>query len=354
METASNNVQACVASTRPARREWLQRVLGHDVAEPQPASADASFRSYWRVDVDGESLILMDAPPDREDIRPWLDVARRLAAAGLHAPAIRADDAEHGYVLMSDLGSQTLLPVLAADNVDDWYAQAMSAILRMQRDVDTSGLPAYDEQRLMVELELMPRWFLGEHLGFTPSCEQWDIVENAHRALINAALSQPKAFVHRDFHSRNLMITSARIGGTIADTVSLGIIDFQDAVRGPVTYDLVSLLRDCYVEWPVDRVYGWVETYRQRAVAAGLFDADSERFRRWFDLMGLQRHIKVLGIFCRLLYRDGKAGYLNDLPLVWRYTQSVGRRYPEIAPLVELIEAVLGDRDMTQPRAVMA
>ncbi|MEZ5464961.1 MAG: phosphotransferase [Lysobacteraceae bacterium] len=344
METASDNAQTRTASARPTRREWLQRALGHEVAEPLPASADASFRSYWRVNVDGESLVLMDAPPDREDIRPWLDVAKRLAAAGLHAPAIRADDAEHGYVLMSDLGSQTLLPAMDADNVDRWYGQAMEAILRMQRDVAVNDLPHYDEQRLMDELELMPRWFLGEHLGFTPSCEQWDIVENAHRALINAALSQPKAFVHRDFHSRNLMI----------DGGDLGIIDFQDAVRGPVTYDLVSLLRDCYIEWPEDRVYDWVDAYREQAISAGLFDADPERFRRWFDLMGLQRHIKVLGIFCRLWYRDGKAGYLNDLPLVWRYTRTVGRRYPEVASLIELIEDVLGDRDITQPRVAAA
>ena len=339
-----NNTPHSEATARPGRRDWLQATLGHPVDEPVAASADASFRSYWRLQVDGESLVLMDAPPDREDIRPWLDVAKRLAAAGLHAPDIRADDAVNGYVLMSDLGSQTLLPALNAASADGWYTQAMDAILAMQRGASTDGLPGYDEQRLMDELELMPRWFLGEHLGFTPSCEQWDIVENAHRALINAALAQPKAFVHRDFHSRNLMI----------DGDQLGIIDFQDAVRGPVTYDLVSLLRDCYVEWPADRVYDWVEKYRQRAVEAGLFDADVERFRRWFDLMGLQRHIKVLGIFCRLWYRDGKASYLNDLPLVWRYTCDIGRRYPEIAPLIELIEGVLGDRDITQPRASAA
>ena len=144
------------------------------------------------------------------------------------------------------------------------------------------------------------------------------------------------------------------IDGSITDDVRLGIIDFQDAVRGPVTYDLVSLLRDCYVEWPEDRVYDWVDSYREQAVVAGLFDADVGRFRRWFDLMGLQRHIKVLGIFCRLWYRDGKAGYLGDLPLVWRYTQTVGRRYPEIAPLIALIESVLGERDITQPRVVTA
>ena len=338
-----------MTTIRPSRRDWLEATLGHSVDEPVAASADASFRSYWRVPVDGESLVLMDAPPDREDIRSWLDVAKRLAAAGLRAPAIRADDAEHGYVLMSDLGSQTLLPALDAGNVDVWYAQAMTAILHMQREVASDDLPQYDEQRLMDELELMPRWFLGEHLGFTPSCEQWDIIENAHRALINAALAQPKAFVHRDFHSRNLMID-----GSITDDVRLGIIDFQDAVRGPVTYDLVSLLRDCYVEWPEDRVYDWVDSYREQAVVAGLFDADVGRFRRWFDLMGLQRHIKVLGIFCRLWYRDGKAGYLGDLPLVWRYTQTVGRRYPEIAPLIALIESVLGERDITQPRVVTA
>ena len=180
------------------------------------------------------------------------------------------------------------------------------------------------------------------HLGYIPECEEWDVIEAAFRALIDSACRQPQRFVHRDYHSRNLLVL---------DHGNPGILDFQDAVRGPITYDLVSLLRDCYIEWPRERVEAWAEAYRQRLVAAGIAHVDAATFLRGFDLMGLQRHIKVLGIFCRLWYRDGKAGYLKDLPLVWKYTREVGGRYPDIAPLIALIERVLGERDITLPLA---
>jgi len=342
MSTIHTATSKAPAEPRPSRRAWLEASLGHPVAERVPASSDASFRSYWRLGVDGDSRILMDAPPSHEDIRPWLDIAERLARAGLRAPRVMAASAEHGYVLMDDLGTRTLLPELDARSVDRHYASAIDTLLTMQASVTTAGLPDYDEQWLVAEMELLPEWFLRRHLGFTPECEQWDVIESAFRALATAALSQPRVFVHRDFHSRNLMLVEDE----------LGLIDFQDAVRGPVTYDLVSLLRDCYVEWPEARVDGWVEDFRRRAEETGMLSADRDTFRRWFDLMGLQRHIKVLGIFCRLWYRDGKPGYLNDLPLVWRYTRTVGQRYPEIAPLIELIESVLADRDITRPRAL--
>ncbi|HEX5756983.1 MAG TPA: phosphotransferase, partial [Arenimonas sp.] len=282
--------------------------------------------------------IVMDAPPEHEDIAPWLDIARRLFAAGLHAPEVRSADLEHGFVLMSDLGDALYLPALDTAHVDALYSDAMDALLRMQAGIDASDLPAYDEARLVAEMELMPTWFLQRHLGYTPECEEWDVIESAFRALVDSALRQPQAFVHRDFHSRNLLIV---------DSSNPGIVDFQDAVRGPVTYDLVSLLRDCYIEWPDARVRAWAEGYRLRLRDAGFAVPDSEHFQRAFDLMGLQRHIKVLGIFCRLWYRDGKAGYLNDLPLVWRYTRDIGRRYPETAPLIALLERVLGERDIT-------
>lgn len=309
-----------------------------------PASADASFRSYWRTSVTAktaQSYVLMDAPPECEDIRPWLDVAHRLERAGAHAPRIVAEDAEQGFVLMEDLGNQTLLSVLNETNVDDFYAESLALMQRMQTHASTDGLPAYDEKRLLDEMELLPTWFLGKHLGMTPSCEQWDVIEAAFLALARSALQQPKVFVHRDFHSRNLMCTGD----------GLAVIDFQDAVRGPMTYDLVSLLRDCYIEWPDERVAAWVNGYRNDAVQAGLTDADEATFKRWFDLMGLQRHIKVLGIFCRLWYRDGKDGYLNDLPLVWRYVKQVGERYDETKALVRLIDEALGARDITKVKS---
>ena len=346
-------------SREQARLEWTRHALGDPAATLEPASADASFRSYWRSHSGGRSHIVMDAPPDREDVGPWLDIARRLGAAGLRAPHIEAADPARGFILMSDLGDRLYLPALDAGSADALYADAMTALLRMQRDVDAADLPPYDEARLVAEMELMPTWFLERHLGFSSDCRQWDAVEIAFRALVDNATRQEQVFVHRDYHSRNLLLAPAgdAIGGAgngerpDANAHGPGILDFQDAVRGPVTYDLVSLLRDCYVEWPEDRVYHWVEDYRRQLVDAHLTRVDADTFRRGFDLMGLQRHIKVLGIFCRLWYRDGKAGYLRDLPLVWKYTREVGRRYAETAPLVALIEGALGDRDITLPSA---
>jgi len=303
------------------------------------ASSDASFRSYWRTVGAAPERIVMDAPPEREDIGPWLAIAERLQRAGLNAPRVLAQDLVNGFLLISDLGNDLLLPALNAASVDHHYSEAMRAVLRMQTAMNASDLPVYDESRLVTEMELLPTWFLQRHLGMDIACEQWDVIELAFRALLTNAQAQPQQFVHRDFHSRNLMLSEH----------GLGIIDFQDAVRGPLTYDLVSLLRDCYIEWPQSQVEDWVEAYRKQAVNAGLTSADPTRFLRWFDLMGLQRHIKVLGIFCRLWYRDGKAGYLGDLPLVWRYTREVGRRYSEVAPLIDLIETAVGERDITQP-----
>lgn len=329
--------------SREARRlAWTRDALNDPHAPLERASADASFRSYWRSESGGRTWIVMDAPPDKEDIRPWLDIAARLSAAGLHAPEISASDAEQGFVLMADLGTRLYLPELDDTRVDALYADALDALLAMQTRADCAGLPDYDEARLIAEMELMPEWLLKRHLGFTPECDEWDVIELAFRTLVKNAQSQPQAFVHRDYHSRNLLITAEN---------NPGVLDFQDAVRGPLTYDLVSLLRDCYIAWPDERVYHWVEDYRQRLEKTGVTTVSAEAFRRAFDLMGLQRHIKVLGIFCRLWYRDGKAGYLNDLPLVWRYTRDVGRRYPDIAPMIDLIERAIGSRDITQPLA---
>ncbi|GAB2496146.1 aminoglycoside phosphotransferase family protein [Arenimonas alkanexedens] len=321
--------------------EWTRQALADPEAVLERASNDASFRSYWRSESAGRSWIVMDAPPDKEDIRPWLDVASRLARAGVHVPEIQAADADRGFVVMEDLGDRLFLPELNESSADRHYGTAFDALLAMQLRADASDLPAYDETRLVAEMELMPEWLLKRHLGYTPECEEWDVIESAFRALVTNARLQPQVFVHRDYHSRNLLVT---------ERDSPGVIDFQDAVRGPVTYDLASLLRDCYIAWPEARVNAWVEDYRLRLVAEGITTVDAATFLRAFDLMGLQRHLKVLGIFCRLWYRDGKAGYLQDLPLVWRYTREVGSRYPETAPLVALLERILGDTDLTQPR----
>lgn len=324
------------------RLAFVRRALDNPEVQLESASSDASFRSYWRTVGLHPSLIVMDAPPEREDLGPWLDIAERLQQAGILAPRVLDRDLDQGFLLLSDLGHRLLLPALDAESVDAWYAQGMATLLRMQREVTVAGLPDYDEQRLVTELELMPTWFLQRHLGHTIECEQWDVIESAFRVLVDSARTQDQLFVHRDFHARNLML---------GEDDHLGVIDFQDAVRGPITYDLVSLLRDCYIAWPDEAVYRWVEQFRLDALQAGLTRADAARFRRWFDLMGVQRHIKVLGIFCRLWYRDGKAGYLGDLPRVWAYTREVGRRYPEIASLIDLIEEVVAGRPLQTPVA---
>jgi len=330
-----------------ALRRFVAATLGDNAFALAPASADASFRSYWRVRAGVHSWIAMDAPPDKENLAPWLDIDQRLRTAGVNAPEVLAADRAQGFLLLADLGTRTYLPELNktgvdASRVDKLYADAFDALLCMQTRVDTHGLPDYNRTRLIAEMQLLPEWFLKRHLGFTPSCQAWDIIEAAFTRLTHAAQEQPQRFVHRDYHSRNLMIVPAN---------NPGIIDFQDAVIGPITYDLVSLLRDCYIEWPVARVDEWVERYRQRLVAAGVTDTDSAQFSRWFDLMGLQRHLKVLGIFCRLWYRDGKAEYLADLPLTLRYALGVAQAYAEFADLAVLLKRAVAGRDITRPRA---
>ncbi|MCK9367140.1 MAG: phosphotransferase [Metallibacterium scheffleri] len=328
-----------------ARLRWTRDMLHEPLLRLAPASGDASFRSYWRgTRGDGRSVIVMDAPPAHDDIRPWLDIAARLRGAGLVAPEVYASDAALGFIAMQDLGSATVLQLLDAHTVEARYAAALDALLIMQRKVDGGGLPLYDAPRLIAEMELLPTWFLERHLGMQLACGDWDTLELAMRQLSDGALAQPRMFVHRDYHSRNLLALPD--GG-------VGIIDFQDAVRGPLTYDLVSLLKDCYIAWPAAQVRRWALDYRTRAVGAGLWPAarDETDFLRAFDLMGLQRHLKVLGIFCRLYYRDGKAQYLADLPRVLGYALATARAYAEFAALGDLLERAGATRDLTLPRA---
>ncbi len=337
---------------KDARRRFAEDALASRDLTIESASADASFRSYWRVTLaDGSTHVVMDAPPEKENIAPWLDIGARLHGAGLHVPEVFAVDRAQGFILMEDLGSRAYLPELNDATADALYADALDALLRMQTNVDPARLPVFDEAFLTMELEIMPEWFLRRHLGHEIACEEWDVIELAFMRLIDAARKQPQVFMHRDFHSRNLMV-AARDGALR----NPGIIDFQGAVLGPIAYDLASLLRDCYIEWPAERVEHWLQGHRERLVRTGALDAraDAATFRRWFDLTGLQRHIKVLGIFCRLCYRDGKTQYLADLPLVWRYVMSVARAYPDIAPLADLLERALGGRDLTQPREIAA
>lgn len=340
------------ATTRLA---WTRATLNDDSLVLEPASADASFRSYWRTVHHGQSWIVMDSPPAQEDPQPWLDIGERLAAAGLHVPAVKAHDLLQGFLLIEDLGASMYLPALTDATVDALYGKAMDALLRMQTTVDIAGLKAYDGAFLQLELEIMSEWFLGRHLGYLPDPTSQAVMQAAFTRLVDSALEQPQCFVHRDYHSRNLLIIEDNSGASDqGEWQTPGIIDFQGALFGPITYDLASLLRDSYIVWGQERVEGWVESYRQRLLQARLISesVDAKQFRRWFDLIGLQRHIKVLGIFCRLCYRDGKHGYLDDLPRVYDYVIDVASRYPELSALVTILKQAVGERDLRRRTVV--
>lgn len=332
------------ASRATARLAFARASNPNAQATIEAASEDASARSYWRVQSTGGTAIVMDAPPGSGDLGAWLDVDARLRAVGLNAPEVLAEDRAQGFLLLSDLGSRSYLSELNDATADALYADALDALLTMQTRVNADGLPRYTETLLTTELELMPTWFLQRHLGIAIECDEWDIIEVAFRVLLDNAMAQPQVFVHRDYHSRNLLLVPGH---------NPGIVDLQDAVFGPVTYDLASLLRDCYIAWDDVRVREWAESHRLRLRKAGALDShiDTARWQRWFDLAGLQRHLKVLGIFCRLWYRDGKRGYLADLPQVWQYIRGVASQYPELHDFMVLLERWVGDRELTEPGA---
>jgi len=311
---------------------WLRQDLDMAVESLRPASSDASFRRYFRAVVGADSFIAMDAPPAHEDVLPFIKIAGLLRQAGVQAPQIHAQDIEKGFLLLCDFGNRPYLDSLNEATVDRLYADALEALGKLQRGVDihACGLPPYDEALLRREMDLCPQWFLAGLLGRDIRPAERAVLAKTWQILVDSALEQPQVCVHRDYHSRNLMIT---------DTDNPGVLDFQDAVVGPVTYDLVSLLRDCYIVWPQERVENWVLDYQRRLLDEGLVaEADPERFLRWFDLMGLQRHIKVLGIFARLKLRDGKPGYLGDLPRVMDYVLEASRRHPELAEFLAFLE----------------
>lgn len=298
-------------------------------------SGDASFRRYFRLPLADGTLIAVDAPPEKENSRPFVAIARALLAHGVRVPEVLAVDFHQGFMLLEDFGDALLRPALTPATVDALYAKAMDALLHLQHcdDVPGHALPAYDRQRLTDEMALLRDWFVARYLGLALNTEQQAVLENAFVSIVEAVQAQPQVFVHRDYHSRNLMLLAD--GG-------LGVIDFQDAVTGPVTYDLVSLLRDAYVVWPQADVERWV-----REFAAGLrrehrlSGIDDVTFQRWFDWMGAQRHLKVVGIFARLSLRDGKHGYLDDIPVVYNYLLAEIRPYPELHALFELLRGTV-------------
>ncbi|HMA89530.1 MAG TPA: phosphotransferase [Burkholderiales bacterium] len=315
-----------------ALRRWLAAQLGHSDFSLAPASEDASFRRYFRARLpDGRSYVVMDAPPEKEDCRPFVHVARLLRAAGLNAPEVHAQDEAQGFLLLTDLGTRSYLQALDERSAAPLMRDATEALVRWQLATRAGMLPPYDEALLRREMELFPEWYLGRHLGLRLSQAQRAELDAALYRLAASALAQPAVFVHRDYMPRNLMVCEP----------NPGVLDFQDAVLGPISYDIVSLLRDAFISWDEERVLDWCVRYWEAARRAALpVDADFAAFWRSFEWMGLQRHLKVLGIFARLNYRDGKEKYLEDTPRFVGYARAVARRYAELAPLARLFERI--------------
>lgn len=310
-----------------ARLGWARHALADPGAELARASMDAGFRSYWRSS-GSPSRIVMDSPPDKEDVRPWLRLRDLLEAGGVRVPRVLAQDVDAGFLLLEDLAHDTYLQVIDAGNADDLFDAAVTQLLRLQAIAPPNDLPAYDEALLLRELRLFDEWFLGRHLGLALEDADRQMLFTAYRHLIERALAQPRVLVHRDFMPRNLM--PANDGPAV--------LDFQDAVRGPIAYDPLSLFKDAFLSWPDERVAGWLDRYHERATAAGLPVPALARFHRDADWIGVQRHLKVIGIFARLNHRDGKPKYLADVPRFFAYLDAVLPKYPELSPLAELIE----------------
>jgi aminoglycoside/choline kinase family phosphotransferase len=319
---------------RDAAQAWVAGKLSSDLgAAPltlTPASADASFRRYWRATLaDGRTYVVMDAPPVHEDCRPFVRVARMLQEAGVNAPQVLAQDLSQGFLLLTDLGTRTYLDELSESNAAPLFADATDALLRWQLASRPGELPPYDEALLRRELNLFPEWYVGRHLRKELSQAQKTALENIFQQLVRSALAQPVVYVHRDYMPRNLMVCEP----------NPGVLDFQDAVLGPITYDVVSLVRDAFISWDEERVLDCTARYWEKARRASLpVAADFAEFWRAFEWMGLQRHLKVLGIFARIHYRDGKPKYLADTPRFIAYALLVARRYRELAPLARLLD----------------
>ncbi|TWT19097.1 phosphotransferase [Luteimonas marina] len=311
------------------RLDWTREALSEPSVGLERASFDADFRSYWRTTGRAPSLILMDAPPERMDVRPWLAIRELLRAGGLRVPDVVAQDVGQGFLLLEDLGVHTYLHVIDAGNADAMFDQAMAQLVKLQAIPAPDGLPAYDEALLAGELRLFDEWFLGVHLGIELDDGERARLFDVYRTLVEAALAQPQVLVHRDFMPRNLM--------PCGDAVA--ILDFQDAVRGPIGYDAACLFKDAFLSWPEARVAQWHARYHALARQAGLPVPPLERFRRDLDLIGVHRHLKVLGIFARLRHRDGKPKYVADAPRFLAYLDAVLPRHPGLQPLADLIDA---------------
>ena len=343
MSSSSQHVPSSIhdSAAKDARlarlAEWLGSLDLVDAASLRPASSDASFRRYFRLDVVpalrdklGATLVAMDAPPERENVPAFIHVQGLLQAAGVTVPVIVARDVDNGFLLLSDLGTTTYLQRLDADNAAFMYSDAVDALIKFQMTSQAGVLPEFDRAFVLREMNLFPEWFIGRHLGVEMNDIQRAQLDKVFEAITANVLAQQQVYMHRDFHSRNLMFL---------DQGNPGVLDFQDAVFGPVTYDLASLLRDAYIQWDEDFVLDWVVRYWQSAKGVGLpVNPDIDAFYRDFEYMALQRHLKILGLFCRLNYRDGKPVYMGDLPTVMDYVRKTANRYTELKPLARLLD----------------
>jgi len=309
---------------------WLHNQFPGENFTLEPASADASFRRYFRVTfTGGATRIIMDAPPQHEDCRPFLHIGKLFEDAGTHVPHVYAQDLQQGFLLLSDLGNATYLQALNADTARELYGAATDALIKIQLASKENELPLYDEALLRRELNLFPEWYIAKHLNVTLNDKLQGRLEEAFKRILANNLAQPRVYVHRDYHSRNLMLSEP----------NPGILDFQDAVFGPITYDLASLFKDAYIKWEEAEIIDWLIRYWEKARKAGLpVHNDFSEFYRDYEWMGVQRHIKVLGIFARLYHRDGKDGYLKDLPLVMSYLHAACARYIDLKPLLNLLD----------------
>lgn len=336
----NSNAQQTTQSPQDSRERALAEWVSHHIPDTntpitlRSLGSDAGFRRYFRFD-QGQDLLAVDAPPATEDSNQFIAIAQFIRHQGVRSPRIIAADASQGFLLIEDFGDQLLFRVADAHNADSLYQLALDSLLKLHKSTDDPALiPRYDRALLRRELDIFSDWFVGQLLGHSLSADEHALLDNTFTQLENIALAQTQTFVHRDYHSRNLILCSDG---------ALGVIDFQGALWGGITYDLVSLLRDCYLRWPAPKVNAWALSYHKQAIAAGLIDNNisETEFLRWFDWLGLQRHIKVLGIFARLNLRDGKTGYLQDLPLVIRYTLEVAETYPELRPFADWFKATL-------------
>ncbi|MDO3721064.1 phosphotransferase [Marinobacter sp. chi1] len=321
--------------------DWVRQFSGLEQAEAEPVSGDASFRRYFRVHRRGEAgqstpLIVMDAPPEHEDCVPFVTLARHWHQHGVGVPDILQEDLDLGFLLLEDLGDDLMLGQLNEQTADRLYRGALTELVDIQRlkSPKTYPLPRYDEALLDREMALFPDWLLEQYLGLSLGNSERALLDTTFAFLRESALAQPEVTVHRDYHSRNLLVRPG--------TDRPGVIDFQDAVTGPITYDAVSLLKDCYIQWPEENICDWLEIFRTQSADAGLHRADPETFRQWFELMGMQRHLKAAGIFARLCIRDGKQGYLGDIPRTVGYLKTASSRQPALRHFHEwLVDKVI-------------